>query len=63
MVQQVNSPQTHCGQTGDIYEFLLGLKDSKRDSAECASLLSENAKARTTQFTSGISKASPYSVK
>jgi len=39
MVRQVNSPQTHCGQTGDKYEFLLGLEDSKRDSAECASLL------------------------
>ena len=63
MVRQVNSLQTHCGQTGDKYEFLLGLKDSKRDSAECASLLSENAKARTTRFSIGISKASPYSVK
>jgi len=63
MVRRVNSPQTHCGQTGDRYEFLLGLEDSKRDSAECTSLLSENAKTRTTRFTSGIKKASPYLLK
>jgi len=63
MVWQVNSPQTYCSQTGDRYEFLLGLEDSKWDSAKCASLLSENAKVRIVRFTSGISKASPYSVR
>ena len=63
MVRQVNSPQTHCDQTRDRYEFLLGLEDSKRDNTECASLLSDKAKARTTRFTSGINKASPYSVR
>jgi len=63
MIQRVNSPQTHYGQIGDRHRLLLGLEDSKRDSMECASLLSENAKARTTRFTSIISETSLYSVK
>jgi len=61
VVQKVNSPQTYGGQIGDRHRFLLGLGNSKRDSVECASLLSENAKVRTTRLAGGISKVSLFS--
>jgi len=63
MVRRLNPPQTQGGQIGVRYELLLGLEDSKRDNAECVSLLSENAEAKTTWFTNDNSKASPYSAK
>jgi len=63
MVQRMNPPQPQCDHIVVRYELLLGLEDSKRDSAESASPLSENAKAKTARFISGISKVSPYSVK
>jgi len=63
MGRRVSSPQTHCSQIGVRHKLLLGLVDSRRDNAECASLLSKNTKTKTTRLTSGISKASPYSVK
>ena len=63
MVQKVNSPQIHGGKRGDKHKFLLGPGNSKRDSAECASLLSKNAKARISRLANGISKASPYSIR
>jgi len=47
MVQKVSSPQTHGGQVGSRHKFLLRPRSSIRDNAESASLLSENAKART----------------
>jgi len=63
MVQKVSSPQTHGGQVGNKHKFLLGPISSKRDSAECASLLSENAEARTTRLANDISKVPPCSVR